>query len=362
MRWSLNLGKIFGIRILVHWTFLILIAWVVFRELSRGSTTATTIITVAFILVIFLCVVLHELGHALAARRYGIETRKITLLPIGGVASLERMPEEPKKELIIAVAGPAVNVAIALILLPFVSLDLFLSKGTESEAAFDVISTQNFLPLLLLVNIMLVVFNAIPAFPMDGGRILRALLAMKLDRVKATKIAANLGQILAIGFVFAGLLINPFLILIGIFVFFGAYSENMMVQHLELLKGYTVRDAMMTNISTIHPFESIKVAVDKLLSGSDQDFIVEDEGKPVGLITRATLMQAIKENGTEIKANQVMQRDIASMDINQKLPDVYTLMQKKKNSYFPVLDNGKLVGAINSENISEFVMVQSALH
>lgn len=358
MKWSLNLGKAFGIRILVHWTFLILIGWVVFTEINKGSSTNTIILTVLFVLTIFVCVVLHELGHALMARRFKIDTKKITLLPIGGVASLERMPEEPKKELLIAVAGPAVNVVISLLLFAFVPVERIFT----GEEVLDQITPATFLPLLFVVNIALVVFNAIPAFPMDGGRVLRALLAFKIERVKATKIAANLGQLLAIGFVFLGLLGNPFLILIGIFIFFGAYSENMMVQHLEFLKGYIVRDAMMTNIIILHPYDTIRNVVDHLLAGSEQDFIVQEDGRIVGILSRSALIAAIKEVGMEARVNQVMEKKFETLDINERLPGIYAKIQKKRGGFFPVTDEGQLVGAINQENINEFVMVQSAIH
>ncbi len=172
---------------------------------------------------------LHELGHSLTARKYGVDTKKITLLPIGGVASLERIPEDPKQELWVALAGPAVNIVIAILIYPFIAGQQLLS--TDQMTSVNTIN--GFLSSLLRVNIALVVFNIIPAFPMDGGRILRALLAMKIGRTRATQIAANLGQFLAAGFVFYGLVDgNPMLILIGIFVYFGARTENVMVQQL----------------------------------------------------------------------------------------------------------------------------------
>ncbi|NDK54996.1 site-2 protease family protein [Pontibacter fetidus] len=357
MKWALNLGRVAGIKILVHWTFLFLIGWIVFTEMGRGSDLATTLLSVGFVLTIFLCVVLHELGHSLTAQKYGINTKSITLLPIGGVASLERMPESPKQELLIAIAGPAVNVVIAFILW------LVLPPLTQipDEAFFARVTPANFFYLLFFVNLMLVVFNAIPAFPMDGGRVLRALLAFKLGRVRATQIAANLGQILAILFIFMGFFSNPFLILIGVFVFFGAYTENMMVQHLDFLRGHLVREGMMTNYVTLTPENTVRDALEKLLMGSEHEFIVELDGNVVGTLTRSQLIQAVKEDKTNTPVAEIMSRDFETFDVKDKLSQAYTALQKTRSPLYPVLENGRLAGVINTDNINEFIMIKSAL-
>ncbi|PKV67355.1 site-2 protease family protein [Pontibacter ramchanderi] len=357
MKWSLNLGRIAGIKILVHWTFLILIGWIVFSEMQRGSDLATTLLSVAFVMTIFLCVVLHELGHALTARRYGVSTKMITLLPIGGVASLERIPENPKQELMIAIAGPAVNVVIAFVLW------LILPPLNEipGEEFFSRITPANFLYLLFFVNLMLVIFNAIPAFPMDGGRVLRALMAFKLGRVRATQIAANLGQLLAMFFVFIGFFYNPFLILIGIFVFFGAWSENMIVQHLDFLRGHLVREGMMTNFVTLAPTETVREALAKLLKGSEHDFVVEQDGQVVGTLTRMQLIQAVKEEQIEHPVADIMTQEVKAFNVQDKLAEAYTELQKTKAPLYPVLENGRLAGVINTDNINEFILIKSAL-
>ncbi|WP_018476215.1 site-2 protease family protein [Pontibacter roseus] len=357
MKWSLNLGRIAGIKILVHWTFLILLGWIVFSEMRRGSDFTTTLLSLAFVLTIFLCVVLHELGHSLTARRFGVPTKMITLLPIGGVASLERIPENPKQELLIAAAGPAVNVVIALVLW----LVLPPLRDIPNEEFFSRITPANFLYLLFFVNLMLVVFNAIPAFPMDGGRVLRALLAFKLGRVRATQIAANLGQLLAIFFVFIGFFYNPFLILIGLFVFFGAYSENIIVQHLEFLRGHLVREGMMTNFVTLAPTETVRDALSKLLNGSEHDFVVEQDGQVVGTLTRMQLIQAVKEEQIDTSVSEVMSQEVRAFNVQDKLAEAYTELQKTKAPLYPVLENGRLAGVINTDNINEFILIKSAL-
>ncbi len=221
MKWSLKLGRVSGIPIQVHWTFLILIAWIVLIHASRGASTIQVIGGVLLVLAVFGCVVLHELGHALTAQRFGIRTRDITLLPIGGVARLERMPEDPKQELLVAVAGPAVNGVIAGLL--FVVLEV---AGIIGPMAEVVVVGGNFFVQLMWINVILVLFNILPAFPMDGGRILRALLAYKMDFLRATQIAASVGQAMAMLFGLVGLIFgNPFLLFIAIFVYLGAGAE-----------------------------------------------------------------------------------------------------------------------------------------
>lgn len=347
---------------MVHWTFLLLIGWIVFSELGRGRDWGTIFLTIGFVLTVFLCVVLHELGHALTAKRYNINTKKITLLPIGGVASLESIPEEPKKELFIALAGPAVNVVIAFLLYVFLAVSGAFERVLQGDAlAEGIITGENFLFSLFIVNIILVVFNAIPAFPMDGGRVLRALLAMKMERVKATQVAANLGQLVALGFAFLGILYNPILIFIGVFVFFGAYSENMIVQHMEFLKGYKVRDAMITNFSTLKPQDSLQEVIDKLISGTEHDFIVADNQRVVGIVTREDILKTLQQNGNKAAAvENIMKTDFDYYQVDDKLTDVFSETQKRKEAFFPVLEGDKLAGVINRENLNEFVMIKSA--
>src|SRR5688572_15846223 len=225
MGWSFRVGRLAGIDIYVHFTFLLLLGWVALTGYVSTGSPLGAAVGVALIGIIFFIIVLHELGHALAARRYGIETRDITLLPIGGVARLERMPEKPSQELVVALAGPAVNVVLAAA----VYVGLFMNRDVlqTSEAAQV---GGRLLSQLFWVNVMLAGFNLLPAFPMDGGRVVRALLAMRMDYVRATQIAANLGQGMAVLFAIAGLFGNPFLLFIALFVWMGAAQEASMVQ------------------------------------------------------------------------------------------------------------------------------------
>jgi len=359
MKANLNLGSVSGIKIIVHWTFFFLILWVVFDELKRGGTTESILFNVAFVLAIFFCVVLHELGHALTAKRFGINTEKITLLPIGGMASLDKIPESPKQELLVVIAGPLVNVFIAVLLYLIAPIqELVNINFTENIETFSDFTLQNFLLYLFIVNVGLVIFNIIPAFPMDGGRILRALLAMKIDRVKATQIASSIGQFMALVFLLVGLLFNPFLVFIALFIFLGAYGENQMVLHLSMLKGHTVEDAMMVNITIFKPEDSIDLVVDKIISSTETNFVVVKDSSIIGLLYHQDIIENSNKN---ILVKDIMVTNFKVLDIDDDLKEVYSSIQSKRKSFFPVVENEKLVGAIDNINLNEYILLQSKL-
>jgi Zn-dependent protease len=222
MKGSFKLGNIAGIGVFIHWTFSILIVFIIYSNYRAGQNMEQILWSLLFVLSIFATVFLHELGHALAAKRYGIKTTDITLLPIGGLARLERIPEKPTEELVVAIAGPLVNIVLALLTLLFITVP---SWGAITEQLTIGVGLHNFFLYFFIVNIWLSLFNLIPAFPMDGGRVLRAILSMGMQRHSATEIAARIGQLLAIGFVFLGFYSNPFLIFIGLFIILGAQGE-----------------------------------------------------------------------------------------------------------------------------------------
>jgi Zn-dependent protease len=226
MRGAWQLGRVAGIVVQVHWTFLLLIGWVVLMHTRAGGGAGDALRGVVLTLAVFACVVLHEFGHALTARRYGIGTRDITLLPIGGVARLARMPEDPRQELLVAAAGPAVNVLLA----GMIAAVLWIT-GSRIPVTGVTLYGSRFLEQLMGINVVLVIFNLLPAFPMDGGRILRGALALRLPYLKATRWAAATGQTIAVALGFAGItMASPFLVLIALFVFSGARAEARMVE------------------------------------------------------------------------------------------------------------------------------------
>ena len=358
MKWSLNIGRVSGIKIFVHWTFLLLIGWVIFRSMAMGLTISETMWFIFFVLVVFLCVVLHELGHALTAKRYSIITKDIILLPIGGLARLEKMPEEPGQELAIAIAGPLVNVAIAILIYGIISIT-GMPLITEPQE-FVAIGSHNFLYMLLFVNITLAVFNMIPAFPMDGGRVLRALLSYKFPRHIATRFAATLGKILSAGFIVLGLFYNPFLIIIGLFIYLGAQAEADFTQARSLLAGYKVRDLVMHHYNNLSPEAPLSKAVELLLDGQGKDFLITDHGTVVGTLSRNEMIQALSEKEQSITIKEIMNQNIKYLRADSSLDEMYQQVQQNNVSLMPVMENGDLVGVIDTENILEFIMVKEA--
>ncbi len=356
MKWSLKLGTVAGIGIFLHWTFLILLVGIFFMHLTAGHSFAVAMQGVAFVVAIFACIVLHELGHALTARRYHIQTRDITLLPIGGVARLERMPEDPAQELWVALAGPAVNVVIALVL--FVILELL---GGLAAVTNITLVGGNFLLNLMLANVFIVAFNLLPAFPMDGGRVLRAILARRMPYPRATRTAARVGQGMAILFGFASFFISFFLLFIALFVFIGAQEEAHMVQVSAVLKGVTVRQGMMTRFRTLAPADSLARAADQLLAGSQHDFPVLDGDQVVGILDRQDLVRGLSEGGRDAKVQSYMRPDCQLVSADDPLEKVLTRMQQAECTTFPVMNEGRLIGLLTRENVSELVMVNTAL-
>ena len=246
--WSFRLGRMLGVDVYVHFTFLLLLGFIGVAHGLAGRSVDAALTGVLFFAGIFLCVLLHEFGHALAARRYGIKTTDITLLPIGGLARLERIPEKPAQELVVALAGPAVNVVIAAGL----AVGLWLGGYWQTLSSLS-LTGGNLFERLLLANVFLVGFNLIPAFPMDGGRVLRSLLAMRLGPVRATNLAAAIGKGIAVVFGFVGLFTNPMLLLIALFVWIGASQEAAAVEMKSAFDGVPVREAMLTQFETLSP-------------------------------------------------------------------------------------------------------------
>jgi Zn-dependent protease len=288
MTWSLTIGRFGATTVRVHLTFFLLLAWIGVSAWQQGGIAAARD-SVLFIVLIFACVVLHEFCHILMARRFWIETPDVILLPIGGVARMPRMPEKPMQELAVAIAGPMVNVVIAFL--------LFIVLGTiqpDSLAHIDDPHASLFAR-LAVVNVFLVLFNMIPAFPMDGGRVLHAILAMKLGNAKATQLAASLGQVLAFALGFLGLFGNPLLIFIAIFVYIAAGGEARMSAINEATRGLSVDDAMETRFNAISVEANLAEAIETLLAAAQHEFPVVDAfGKPVGLVVREDILSALK--------------------------------------------------------------------
>jgi predicted transcriptional regulator len=280
------------------------------------------------------------------------------LLPIGGVARLQRIPENPMQELIVAAAGPAVNVLIALILY----LVLMLGNNLPQAGSLQEFMGQGILPDLLLVNISLVVFNLIPAFPMDGGRMLRAFLAFRLDREKATRYAAGIGQIFAVGFVLLGFFNNPVLMLIGVFIFLGARSEAAHVTRTAMLKEVKVAEVVVTNYVLLQEDMNLQSAANELLSVEQQDFLVADSaGNIAGVLTRDALLKGIAMHGLEIPVKNVMGKSIQGIQLNDKVSEIYQRMAEEEVAAVPVYQDQVLKGMLTLTNIREYFLVKHAV-
>jgi Zn-dependent protease/CBS domain-containing protein len=356
MTWRWRLGEFFGIVVYVHATFLLLIGWVALSSMQRGGGLPEIVVGILQILLLFICVVMHEYGHALTARRFGIRTEDITLLPIGGVARLERMPRDPVQELWVALAGPAVNLAIAAAL--FLILSLF--SGVRSLVNVPLIGAPLLLQLLWW-NLAMAVFNMLPAFPMDGGRVLRALLARRIEYNRATRVAANVGQSMAFAFALFGLFNGmPSLLFIALFVYLGAEAEAQMVQTQSTFRGVPVGQVMITRFGTLDGRQTLGDAIRALLAGTQQDFPVMEEGRVVGLLTRRDLLAALAESGPQAPITQAMHGALEPVETHASLEETYQRMQAEDLPALPVTSGGHLVGLLTMENIAEFVMIRAA--
>jgi Zn-dependent protease/CBS domain-containing protein len=357
MSWSLNIGTISGTAIRVHITFLLFLGWIFAANWASGGSQAAWQ-SLVFLLLLFACVVAHEFGHIFTARVFGVSTPDVTLLPIGGVARLERIPEEPYEEFLVAIAGPLVNVAIALLLVLIGGAHLNSSDLYAVES-----SHTSMVDKLAAVNLFLALFNMIPAFPMDGGRVLRALLATKLGFTRATEIAAFIGQGVAFALGFFGLLYNPLLIFIAIFVYLAASSEAHVVAIRAMSQGVPVSTAMMTQFATLIPEAHVDEAVQTLLATSQSEFpVIDGDRKPVGVLGRNDLIRALKELGPDARVAQAMTTPVPTIGQRRCLEEAFRMLQEKSAPAVAVVDSaGRLTGLVTSETVGEMMMLHQAL-
>lgn len=354
--WSLYIGSVAGIPIYLHVTFLLLLAVIAFAPKEKGEALFGGL---ALVIAVFASVALHELGHALMARLFGIKTDDIVLYPIGGVARLRSMGEN-LQEFWIALAGPAVNVAIA----STIAIYLYFSGRWSAALNVEVVDSlaartlPEFLERLMVINVVLVLFNMVPAFPMDGGRVLRSLLTMVVSKERATSIAASIGQALAIVFVLVGLVAGQvFLMIIGIFVFMAAGQESLATRSQALLSGKTVRDAMITRFEVLNHGDTLGRAADLLLATSQEDFPVMNGGEVLGVLGRKDLLQGLASLGRDHYVAQAMTREFQRVRPSDPLESVIEGM-RSGNGPILVVEGDRLVGYVNNENLMEYLMIQ----
>jgi Zn-dependent protease/CBS domain-containing protein len=347
-RWSWRIGAIRGIEIRVHATFSLLLVWLGAAAWREQGTWTAVASEVAFILALFACVALHELGHALTAQRFGVGTRDITLLPIGGIARLERMPEESRHELLIALAGPAVNVVIA-------------GVGFGVLALWPGADPLGPLARLATANVALAVFNLLPAFPMDGGRVLRAVLAARMGRLAATRRAAAIGRGFAVVLALAGLWLSPVLLLVGVFVWLAASGELMHVELRAAAEHQLVADAMVLRFATVKAHDPLRRALDELLAGTQQDFPVVEHGRVLGMLYQADLMRGLAEHGEAAPVSTVLVGDLPVLDAAAPLSDAIERLEEHGGRALPVARRGRLVGLLTRGNLGELFAAREAL-
>ncbi|MBI5569984.1 MAG: site-2 protease family protein [Desulfomonile tiedjei] len=352
MKWSFKIGSILGIPVKVHLTFVLLLILIYFAGpviVGVGGVSG-----VIFVLLVFASVVFHELSHAMVARHYGIGVQDITLLPIGGVARMAKQPERPSQEVAIAVAGPIASIVLAISF--WFAAELFGSQVT----VLDFSVKRDWLAQLAAVNLVLALFNLLPAFPMDGGRVLRGLLGLTMTPYRATRIAVGVGQVLAIVLFFVGLILpNFFMILIALFVYLGAETEEQQMGIMMALGGATAGTAMIRNVQSLSPDKLVGDAAELFCHGFQSDFPVMEGRRLIGLVTRDTITESLHKRGPSVPVQEIMARDFPTVVEDTPLVEVLEKIEASGYKVLPVLSGGELMGLVTLEQIWRYNMLCS---
>jgi Zn-dependent protease/predicted transcriptional regulator len=347
--WSFQIAKVVGIPVRVHFTFILFLIWIGWSSQSRGGWS-----WVALVCAVFFCVILHEFGHALAARKYGISTLNITMYPIGGVAMLGSRPT-PRQEIWVTIAGPLVNFVIAGLLYTYMAV------SPESYILSMNFREGGLLPGLFFANLSLGLFNLIPSFPMDGGRLLRAVLATRIGEVRATRIAAGIGQVVAILLgVFGVVTGQVVLMLIAFFVFIVAGQELTSTVTRSYLAGQKVRSAMLRNFVTLPHGATLAQASDALLNGTQEDFPVVSGDDVIGILRREGLAGGLAQDGPNAYVAGAMDRNFLRCSPDDDLESIAEALSQNNGIPTIVLENEQLVGLLTQKNLSEFILIQDA--
>jgi Zn-dependent protease/CBS domain-containing protein len=357
MLWSLTVARVAGTAVRIHVTFLLFLVWIWYAYYRQGGAPAAWE-GVIFVSLLFFCVLLHEFGHVFAARYFGIKTPDITLWPFGGIASLERIPEKPSQEFVVAIAGPLVNVVIAaglILYLGAINMDVQTLAKIEDPQTSMVVKLAG-------ANIFLVLFNLIPAFPMDGGRVLRALLATRFAFGRATELAAMVGQGFAVLFGILGIFTNPMLIVIAVFVFLAASAEAGHAQLRDVSRGALVSDAMITKFHALTTQSTVDEAADALIRTTQKEFpIVDGAGKLRGVLTRDAMIRALKEKGPSCPVLEATEAVIPTVSARATLESAIKVLQESRAPAIGATDGSdRLIGLLTAENLGEMMMVRAA--
>jgi Zn-dependent protease len=380
MRGSLKLFTLFGIPVHLHWSFGLIFLYATWIGYSNEMGPIRTLWLMGFFIALFGCVLLHEYGHSLTARRYGVNTHDIILTPIGGIARLERMPEKPVQEFLVAIAGPMVNVVIAIILVGLSKLVFygnnweFFKWFLEQQFSFSSSETSDvleetgiettgflfYLPALVATNIALVVFNLIPAFPMDGGRILRALLSMQIGRVRATRAAALIGQGIAVLFVLFGLWNGAYtLTLIGLLVFTTARTENAMVRLDDVLKNAFVSDILRPNFTRLNATDWMQTPINLLQQGLERHFLVFDlTDRLIGTLEEEDIVKAAGKRDLSATTEQYMTHSVSVVQKTDTLWYAYYLIKQQDRRILAVREGDMLIGVLDENDLQNYLRLR----
>jgi len=358
---SLHAGTYWGIPVKVHWTFSLLFLILLSVGWYSGAGSLALLSYALFIILMFVCVILHEYGHALTARKYGVKTLDIIISPIGGIARLQKLPEKPRHELIIAIAGPLVNLGIALILFLFVYIFFSDVPFSDPEDTFEVIATPHgFIALLIYINCILFVFNLVPAFPMDGGRILRAFLSMRFGKVAGTRYASIVGRILATLFVVFGLFAQAItLVFIGIFVFIMANSENKQMLIRSKLSKFVARDIMNSQFTRLHLSTSLREVYDHYIRGGEKNYVIFDSmGNVSGVLPELFIKEAFKDDELDKSVNDYMSDKVYYINEDIALDKLFENMNLKGVAIAIIKNGDQIQGVIDRQMLYDFIQLQ----
>ena len=355
MKSSLRILSVRGIHLSVHWTFLLLLGWIVLVNVEQGTNAGRLVWSLLFILAVFACVALHEFGHAMVAGYFGIRAKDIVLLPIGGTASIEKFPDNPRQELAISLAGPVMNIIIAFLLWLLQDPGVPLLEQPERAEAFGL---GMFVYDLRMVNFGLAAFNLIPAFPMDGGRILRALLGFRMNYVRATTIAAAVGKGIALIFIALGIVVvNPVLPLIGVFILFSAGTEEQYLRLRSLVKDVRLNEVVMNDYDSLQGDLKVCEAASILMTNHSKYFMLMEGVKPVGSINRLEIVKALAEKRYGEQLRNLVKGEVILLEGTQTADEVLEQLGRDDERLYPVMEDGKFEGVVSLNHIVEYLLL-----
>jgi Zn-dependent protease/predicted transcriptional regulator len=357
MKTVFNIGRIFGISVSFHWTFLLLILWIAMIDFMAGIYPAEIVWTFILVIFILFSIIAHEAGHALMAYYFGIRATGVILLPVGGVASIPSLPKKPVQEILITLAGPAVNLAIAAFLLLFIRP--FHAYWIDSEN-IGVVNAGNFIFQLLIINLSLGLFNLVPAFPLDGGRILRIVLAFNMNIVKATRVASILSLIIGSLMIILGFVIVHVLpILVGLFILFASRAEEYYLQLKTIAHGVRFKDVLMHDYDSVDANANVMDVSAMLSNNHSKFFIVMENGTAVGTVHRIQIIESIAEMKYDVKLKEIMKSNLEFINGNEKVENYIERLARKEERLYPVMDHNHFAGVINFQHIIEYLLLHA---